>query len=105
MRIALNHPKLGTYICDLSNEAKLRQAMKAVNYVFHAAELIHVPSCEFYPTETLRTNVIGTENVLNAATDIYTLDDYKSQNTKRLNVVEVKSLLLNLDYIKDELHA
>jgi UDP-glucose 4-epimerase len=43
--------------------------MKGVNYVFHAAALKQVPSCEFYPMEALRTNVIGTENVLNTATD------------------------------------
>ena len=69
MRIALNHPKLRFYIGDVRDEASLRQAMKGVNYVFHAAALKQVPSCEFYPMEALRTNVIGTENVLNAATD------------------------------------
>jgi UDP-N-acetylglucosamine 4,6-dehydratase len=69
----------------VSNEAKLRQAMNGVKYVFHAAALKHLPSCKFYPMEILRTNVIGIENVLNAD--------------------EVKSLLLKLDSIKDELHA
>jgi UDP-N-acetylglucosamine 4,6-dehydratase len=69
MRLALNHPKLRFYIGDVRDEASLRQAMKGVNYVFHAAALKQVPSCEFYPMEALRTNVIGTENVLNAATD------------------------------------
>jgi len=69
MRIALNHPKLRFYIGDVRDEASLRQAMKGVNYVFHAAALKQVPSCEFYPMEALRTNVMGTENVLNAATD------------------------------------
>jgi len=69
MRIALNHPRLRFYIGDVRDEASLRQAMKGVNYVFHAAALNKVPSCEFYPMEALRTNVIGTENVLNAATD------------------------------------
>jgi UDP-glucose 4-epimerase len=69
MRIALNHPKLRFYIGDVRDKASLRQAMKGVNYVFHAAALKQVPSCEFYPMEALRTNVIGTENVLNAATD------------------------------------
>lgn len=69
MRIALNHPKLRFYIGDVRDEASLRQAMKGVNYVFHAAALKQVPSCEFYPMEALRTNVIGAENVLNAATD------------------------------------
>ncbi len=69
MRIALNHPKLRFYIGDVRDESSLRLAMKGVNYVFHAAALKQVPSCEFYPMEALRTNVIGTENVLNAATD------------------------------------
>jgi UDP-N-acetylglucosamine 4,6-dehydratase/5-epimerase len=69
MRIAINHPKLRFYIGDVREQASIRQAMKGVNYVFHAAALKQVPSCEFYPMEAMRTNVIGTENVLNAATD------------------------------------
>ncbi|MEM7046714.1 MAG: polysaccharide biosynthesis protein [Pseudomonadota bacterium] len=69
MRIALNHPKLRFYIGDVRNQKSLRQAMKGVNYVFHAAALKQVPSCEFYPMEALQTNVIGTDNVLNVATD------------------------------------
>jgi UDP-glucose 4-epimerase len=69
MRISHNHSKLRFYIGDVRNEASLRQAMKGVNYVFHAAALKQVPSCEFYPMEALRTNVMGTENVLNAAND------------------------------------
>ncbi len=68
MRIALNHPKLRFYIGDVRDEASVYQAMKGVDYVFHAAALKQVPSCEFYPMEALRTNVMGTENVLNAAT-------------------------------------
>lgn len=68
MRIALNHPKLRFYIGDVRDESSVRQAMKGVTYVFHAAALKQVPSCEFYPMEALRTNVLGTENVLNAAT-------------------------------------
>ena len=69
MRIALNHPKLRFYIGDVRDNASLCQAMKGVDYVFHAAALKQVPSCEFYPMEALRTNVMGTENVLNTATD------------------------------------
>lgn len=69
MRIALNNFKLRFYIGDVRDEASVRQAMKGVNYVFHAAALKQVPSCEFYPMEALRTNVLGTENVLNAASD------------------------------------
>src|SRR3569832_1828814 len=68
MRIALNHPKLRFYIGDVRDEASVRQAMIGVDYVFHAAALKQVPSFEFYPMVSLRTNVMGTENVLNAAT-------------------------------------
>jgi len=68
MRIALNNDKLKFYIGDVRNESSIAQAMKGVDYVFHAAALKQVPSCEFYPMEAVRTNVIGTENVLNAAT-------------------------------------
>ena len=69
LRIAYNHSKLRFYIGDVRDEASLRQALKGVNYVFHAAALKQVPSCEFYPMEALRTNVIGTESVLSAASD------------------------------------
>jgi len=68
MRISLNHPRLRFYIGDVRDEASLHQAIKGVHHVFHAAALKQVPSCEFYPMEALRTNVLGTENVLNAAT-------------------------------------
>ena len=68
MRIALNHPKLKFYIGDVRDYESIFQAMRGIDYVFHAAALKQVPSCEFYPMEALRTNVIGTENVLKAAT-------------------------------------
>jgi UDP-glucose 4-epimerase len=68
MRIALGNPKLKFYIGDVRNYDSVFQAMKGVNYVFHAAALKQVPSCEFYPIEAVRTNVLGTQNVLDAAT-------------------------------------
>jgi UDP-glucose 4-epimerase len=68
MRIALNDQKLKFYIGDVRDYDSVYQAMKGVDYVFHAAALKQVPSCEFYPMEAVRTNVIGTENVMNAAT-------------------------------------
>ncbi|MEW5902972.1 MAG: nucleoside-diphosphate sugar epimerase/dehydratase [Pseudomonadota bacterium] len=68
MRIALNNGKLKFYIGDVRDYDSVHQAMRGVDYVFHAAALKQVPSCEFYPMEAVRTNVIGTENVLNAAT-------------------------------------
>ena len=68
MRIALNNNKLKFHIGDVRDYDSLTQSMKGVDYVFHAAALKQVPSCEFYPMEAVRTNVIGTENVMNAAT-------------------------------------
>ena len=68
MRIALNNSKLKFYIGDVRDYDSIFQAMRGVDYVFHAAALKQVPSCEFYPMEAVRTNVIGTENVMNAAT-------------------------------------
>jgi UDP-glucose 4-epimerase len=68
MRIALNHSKLKFYLGDVREYDSVSPAMKGVDYVFHAAALKQVPSCEFYPMEAVRTNVLGTENVMNAAT-------------------------------------
>lgn len=67
MRIHFNNPKLKFYIGDVRTFESLQDAMKGVNYVFHAAALKQVPSCEFYPMEAVRTNVLGAENVMNAA--------------------------------------
>jgi UDP-N-acetylglucosamine 4,6-dehydratase len=67
MRIELNNDKVKFYIGDVRSQESLAQAMVGVDYVFHAAALKQVPSCEFYPMEAVRTNVLGTENVLNAA--------------------------------------
>lgn len=67
MRIALRSPKVRFCIGDVRDYASIAQAMRGVDYVFHAAALKQVPSCEFFPMEAIRTNVLGTENVLNAA--------------------------------------
>ena len=67
IRIKLNNGKLKFHIGDTRNYESIFQSMRGVDYVFHAAALKQVPSCEFYPMEAVRTNVIGTENVLNAA--------------------------------------
>lgn len=67
MRKKYNSPKLRFYIGDVRDERALAQAFRGVDYCFHAAALKQVPSCEFYPMEAVRTNVLGTENVLEVA--------------------------------------
>ena len=67
MRKRFNHPKLKFYIGDVRDSRSVAAAMRGVNFVFHAAALKQVPSCEFHPMEAVRTNVLGTENVLEAA--------------------------------------
>lgn len=67
MRIELNNPKIKFYIGDVRNYQSIYSALDGVDFVFHAAALKQVPSCEFYPMQAVETNVIGTENVLNAA--------------------------------------
>ncbi len=59
--------KIKFYIGDVRNKSTLKYAMKGVDYVFHAAALKQVPSCEFFPMEAVKTNVVGTDNVLDAA--------------------------------------
>jgi UDP-N-acetylglucosamine 4,6-dehydratase len=67
MRLSLNHPKLKFFIGDVRDYGSIHQAMKDVDFVFHAAALKQVPSCEFFPLEAVRTNVMGSENVMEAA--------------------------------------
>lgn len=67
MRIAFKNDKIKFYIGDVRNYESVDDAMRGVDYVFHAAALKQVPSCEFYPMEAVRTNVQGAENVMRAA--------------------------------------
>jgi UDP-N-acetylglucosamine 4,6-dehydratase len=67
MRQHYNNSKIKYYIGDVRNYESINSAMKGVDYVFQAAALKQVPSCEFFPMEAVRTNVLGCENVLNAA--------------------------------------
>ena len=67
MRIGYANPRLRFYIGDVREPDSLRDAMVGVDYVFHAAALKQVPSCEFYPIEAIKTNALGAENVMNAA--------------------------------------
>lgn len=69
LRKRYNSPKLRFYIGDVRDRGSLQQAMRGVDYVFHAAALKQVPSCEFHPMQAVLTNVLGTENVLSAAID------------------------------------
>ena len=61
--------KIKFYIGDVRNKSTLKTAMRGVDYIFHAAALKQVPSCEFFPMEAVKTNVIGTDNVLDSAID------------------------------------
>ena len=67
MRHALQNPKVKFYIGDVRDKRSVDGVMRGVDYVFHAAALKQVPSCEFFPIQAVRTNVFGTENVLDAA--------------------------------------
>jgi UDP-glucose 4-epimerase len=67
MRLALKNPKVKFYIGDVRNYNSINDAMRGVDYVFHAAALKQVPSCEFYPMEAVQTNILGAENVMRSA--------------------------------------
>ncbi len=67
MRRFYNDKRIKFYIGDVRNEGSVRSAMVVVDFVFHAAALKQVPSCEFFPVEALKTNALGTDNVLDAA--------------------------------------
>lgn len=67
MRKKLNNPKVKFYIGDVRDYRSVNAVMKGADYVFHAAALKQVPSCEFFPMQAVRTNIIGAENVLDAA--------------------------------------
>ncbi|MGX9728051.1 MAG: polysaccharide biosynthesis protein [Candidatus Electronema sp. VV] len=67
MRKKYSHPKLKFYIGDIRDYQSILNASRGVDYIFHAAALKQVPSCEFHPMEAVKTNIVGTENVLEAA--------------------------------------
>ncbi len=67
MRVKYNNPKIKFFIGDVRSKESIRPAMNGVDFVFHAAALKQVPSCEFFPIEAVKTNILGTENVLTVA--------------------------------------
>ena len=67
MRKRLNNPKVKFYIGDVRDRESVDSVMNGVDYVFHAAALKQVPTCEFFPMQAVKTNILGSENVLNAA--------------------------------------
>src|SRR5688572_26655118 len=67
MRLAFKNDKLKFYIGDVREYDSIHDALRGVHHVFHAAALKQVPSCEFYPMEAVRTNIMGAENVMRAA--------------------------------------
>ena len=69
MRLALNDKRMRFYIGDVRDYASVLQALKGADYLFHAAALKQVPSCEFYPLEAIKTNILGAENVMAAAVE------------------------------------
>lgn len=75
MRTQYQNDKIKFYIGDIRNYHSIHSALMGVDFVFHAAALKQVPSCEFYPIEAVRTNILGTENILNASI---------SQNVKKI---------------------
>lgn len=67
MRLRYNNSKLKFYVGDVRDYASINQALKGVDFIFHAAALKQVPSCEFYPLEAIKTNTLGADNVMTAA--------------------------------------
>ena len=70
LRLKLNNPRASFYIGDVREKDSMKEAFRDVDYIFHAAALKQVPSCEFYPMEAIKTNVLGSENVINLSIEM-----------------------------------
>ena len=106
LRLKYNSNKLKFIIGDIRDQNSVYEATKNVNYIFHAAALKQVPSCEFYPMEAIKTNIIGTSNILNAA-NLYNVEKTICLSTDKavypINVMGLsKSLMEKLWYRKAE---
>lgn len=111
MRLLYNNKKIKFYLGDVRDFNSINQAMVNVDYVFHAAALKQVPSCEFYPLEAVKTNILGAENVLEAAyrnkvkklvvlsTDkaVYPINAMGISKAMMEKLMVAKSRLLNID--------
>ena len=78
LRRDLKNPKVKFYIGDVKDYKSIEPAIVGSDYIFHAAALKQVPTCEFFPIEAVKTNVIGTENVLDAAIKFRVKNDYRT---------------------------
>ena len=87
LRKKLNNPKVKFIIGDVRDYYSVENAVNGADYIFHAAALKQVPSCEFFPMEAVKTNIIGTDNVLRAA---------EKYNTKRVVVLRHRKINLPL---------
>ena len=86
MRIEFKNEKLKFYIGDVRDYNSIEPALRGVDYVFHAAALKQVPSCEFFPMQAVKTNILGTENVIAASIAI--------KNPKHSNKAPIQSKLM-----------
>ena len=97
MRHLYKNEKIKFYIGDVRDLASIKNAMHGVDYVFHAAALKQVPSCEFFPVEAVKTNVLGTDNVLTAAIEagvkkvICLSNGYKQSNDGKSFCCKIKN--------------
>ena len=103
MRKCYNNEKLKFYIGDVRDYQSVRNALFGVDYIFHAAALKQVPSCEFFPMEAVKTNVIGTNNVLTAAIEegvkkIVCLSTDKAAYPIKMRTVWSLSLVATITY-------
>ena len=104
MRAELNAKNIEFFVGDVRDESALEYVMKDVDYVFHAAALKQVPSCEFFPLEAVKTNIIGSDNVINCAIKnqvkhvvLLSTDNDVSGSSSEIVRTPVASLILALD--------